>query len=140
MMPLPFWPLMLALQQNYRQTNPACLMQRWIWGKMQEAASLLSSVQLLYWPSRTAAVGSMGAGAFCSVETTQLGSNCKEKQPSSPWRVGTFLLAGERLSWHTTQQGWLPPCWGMHEPAPSPSCHSKPALGAGYGQKKPAGQ
>lgn len=40
-------------------------------------------------------------------------SDCKES--SCLWRTGTFIPAGERLSWHVTQQGWLPPYWGKHD-------------------------
>lgn len=126
--------------------NATCLVQTWIWGEMGEASPLS-----LYWPGRIAAVGSL---SLLPLETTQplkgaenslrlysvlprqqpaKLSGCKES--SSLWRIGTFVLAGERLSRHITQQRCLPPCWGKRGSAPSPPCHSKPALAQATGRR-----
>lgn len=64
-LPLPFWPL--SCEHSNRITDGQTPPASHSCGYRARCKKHLS----LYWPSRIAAIGSKGAGAFCSLETTQ---------------------------------------------------------------------
>lgn len=105
-LPLPFWPL--SCERSNRITDGQTLPASHRCGYRARCKKHPS----LYWPSRIAAIGNKGAGAFCSLETTQplTGAENSRKQRKAllgaPQAAASRIIRLQRETAFISVKGW----------------------------------